>query len=280
MRNPNGAFNASTGKATPLTLLFNYDPFSSVTLDAGDNVTIAGNAGRETAASNNNTEGLIFPPTLTIDAGAGGITLDSDVTLFPSPVGTLNISTTGGGNLQGNEHTIDLSDSSRTQYGGTGSFIYGDIDENAFLHLDDPNPTLIEINGSIYNFYVDSSKPLKMYAVGDIQDSAASIQNLHPSDTSIISAGGQIIQQVNFAVIKLQPGDTPNLSALAQATLQFYYPCLTGTVWFRTREYIPALRHASRKHVLLRSRHWRPCFSAKQAPVEFSATADNAGQQV
>jgi len=219
VRNPNGVFNFNTGGSTPLTYLFDYDLSASVTLDAGDNVTITGSADAK-LPRNNNTEGLIFPPTLTIDAGAGGITLDTDVTLFPSPLGTLDIETTGGGGIEGNQHTIDLSDSSRTQYGGTGSFIYSDLDENVFLHLNDPTPTVINVSGPIDDFYVDSPKPLEMHADGNIVNSSANILNLRPSDISSISAGGEIMDQVNFVAVKLQAGAKPNLSALTEAATQ------------------------------------------------------------
>jgi filamentous hemagglutinin family protein len=216
VRNPNGVFNSSP-KSDPVSYLFNYSPLASLTLDAGNGVTITG-AGPLPRTSNH--EGLILPPILTIDAGAGGISFDANVSLFPSPEGTINLTTTDGGNLQGvgNGINLNLSDSSRTSYSSIKAFLYSDPDENPLLHLNDPNPVLINVSGSVDNLTLDSPKPVEMYVTGNIVDSSANIQNLHPSDITTISAGGQILEQDNFVISQLQPGQTPNFNALNQVS--------------------------------------------------------------
>ena len=221
VRNPNGVFNSSP-LGNPVSYLFNYDPLASVTLEAGNSVTITGGT-KSTALPRVITgEGLIFPPVLTIDAGAGGIAFDASVSLFPSAEGTLNLTTTRGGNLQGvgNGITVNLSDSARVSYAGSQSFQYGDPNENALLHLNDPNPVLINISGSAENLTLNSSKPVQMYVAGNIENCAANIHNLRPTDTTTISAGGEIIQHDNFVVIsQIQPGQTPDFNALDQVSL-------------------------------------------------------------
>jgi filamentous hemagglutinin family protein len=216
VRNPNGVFNSSPLRY-PVSYLFNYDPLASVTLEAGNGVTITGGSTSTALPRVIIGEDLIFPPILTIDAGAGGISFDDSVNLFPSPEGTLNLTTTRGGNLQGsgNGIAVNLSDSARVSYAGGQSFQYGDADENALLHLNDPNPVLIHISGSAENLTLDSSKPVEMYVAGNIENCAANIYNLRPTDTTTISAGGEIIQRDNFVIIsQLQPGQTPDFNAL------------------------------------------------------------------
>jgi filamentous hemagglutinin family protein len=213
VRNPNGMFN-NAPSSNPLSFRFDYNPLDYVSLNAAG-VTITGASVPRIQKS----EGLIFPPTLDINAGAGGITLDATVNLFPSPEGTLNLATTAGGSFQtvGNGVTLNLSDSTRTQFSVSRSFLYNDPNQNPLLHLNDPNPVLINISGSVNNMTLDSSKPVQMNVAGDIVNSSASILNLRPTDVTTISAGGQIIQHDNFVVVnQLQPGQAPNFDALDQ----------------------------------------------------------------
>ncbi len=126
------------------------------------------------------------------------------------------MTTTGGGNLQGigNSVHINISDSARTSFSSSQAFEYNDPDANPLLHLDDPNPVLINISGSVNGIVLNSPKPVEMYVIGDIVNSGANIQNLRPTDITTISAGGQIIDQDNFVIAQLQPGQTPNFTAL------------------------------------------------------------------
>jgi hypothetical protein len=216
VRNPNGAFNyrndiIGTFEPNPNQYLFNYAPQASVVLDAGQGVTISGyDVPRVTGAN----EPLIFPPILTIAAGAGGITLDASVNLFPSPEGTLNLATTGRGNLAGSNHGINLSDSASVQWVNTTSFTIQDPEVNNGLHLADPNPALINISGSVSDFTLTSAKPVEMNVAGNLIDSGATIQNLRPTDTSLISAGGEILDHSSFVILTLPSGKTPNFNAL------------------------------------------------------------------
>ena len=212
VRNPNGVFN-SASRTSPVSYLFDYDPLASVTLDGGNSVTITGSS---PLPRNGNHEPLIFPPSLTIDAGAGGISLDATVNLFPSPEGSLELTTTDGGNLQGvgvGVH-LNMSDSSRNSYSSSQAFQFNDPNQNPLLHLNDPNPVQINISGSVENLILNSPKRVEMYVTGDIVNSGANIENLSQSDVTTISAGGQIIDEDNFVIAKLQPGQIPNFTAL------------------------------------------------------------------
>jgi len=226
VRNPDGMFNNSgtTSKrgvtsSSPFQFLYNYNPQASVVLDAGNNVTITGASLPRTTG--NPLEGLVFPPILTIEAGAGGITLQSAVNLFPSAEGTLNLTTTGGGNLYGN--SINVSDSTTVQGLNPSSFTSGDPNNDGLLHLDDANPVLVNISGSVSDFTLYSPKPVEMYVTGNLIDSSATIKNLHPTDTSIISVGGEILDHSDYVILTLPPGETPNFNALDQvAAIQLF----------------------------------------------------------
>jgi filamentous hemagglutinin family protein len=223
VRNPNGIFNSagtsSRGGANtavlPYQFLYNYDPLASVSLDAGNGITITGN--NVPRVSGNLSSRLVFPPLLTMDAGAGGITLKTPVNLFPSPDGTLNLTTTGGGSVTGqNGGGINISDSSSAQGQNPNTFTPNDPLPNYALHLNDPNPVQIRVSGSVSTFAVESPKPVEMSVAGDLIDSGATIQNLHTTDTSTISVGGQILDHSDYVILTLPPGEKPNFAALDQ----------------------------------------------------------------
>ncbi|MGP8198397.1 MAG: beta strand repeat-containing protein [Limisphaerales bacterium] len=215
VHNPNGMYNASDNTSAPTAFVYNYDPLASVALNAGDSVTITGSGLSRVFGI---TEALIFPPILTINAGAGGITLKKNVNLFPSPEGTLDITTTGGGNLTSTTGgaIINISDSQSDQWVSPNSFTSLDTTGNAALHVNDPNPVLINIGGSVSDIVLDSPKPVEMHVAGNIIDSSATILNLRPSDTTVISAGGEIFDHSSYVILPLPVGETPDFNALNQ----------------------------------------------------------------
>src|SRR5262249_51009098 len=95
VRNPNGVFDGRANSAG--NHYYDYDLQSSVSLDAGVGVYLTGlNLPRTTDPH----PPMIFPPTLDISAGSGGIVLQDSVYLFPSPFGNLRLTTHDGGNLE------------------------------------------------------------------------------------------------------------------------------------------------------------------------------------
>jgi filamentous hemagglutinin family protein len=224
VRNPNGLYNTQidvigTSTPNPFQHLFNYNPLAYVVLDAGQGVFITGGGARVAGTSQ---EGLIFPPSLTIEAGAGGITLEQNLSLFPSPEGELVMTTQNGGNLNGSSqsqiqtHSIVISDSQSVQWTTANTFTVNDPNLNDLLHLDDSNPVRINISGSISDFSLYSPKAVQMYAGGNIIDSSVSALNLHPSDTTIISAGGEILDHSDYVIVTLPFGEKPDFTALDQ----------------------------------------------------------------
>jgi filamentous hemagglutinin family protein len=214
VRNPNGVFNHAGSISSPFHLLFDYSPFASVVLNAGNAVVINGSGAPRYSGA---PEGLIFPPSLTIEAGAGGITLEQSISLFPSPEGGLVMTTTGGGNLNGNNENICVSDSQNVRWMGVSAFTPGDSGHTA-RHLNDPNPVFINISGSVSDFTLYSPKAVEMYVAGNLIDSSAEMVNLRPTDTSIISVGGEILDHSSYVIVNLPSGETPNFNALDQVS--------------------------------------------------------------
>ena len=176
INNPNGTFDfnsvdvpagvyagniSSSGNVTlpaaSSPYLFNYAPDSGAFLWAGTSMTLGHGITRlpgETGAP-----GAIYPPKLSLVAGLGdtkandplaGITLDTLLTLYPSSQGSIDI--TDGGNLSGvvvNTITtgIVMSDSGLP---GFSTFLAGHAVSS--LHLNDPNPVMLDVAGSIANF--------------------------------------------------------------------------------------------------------------------------------
>jgi filamentous hemagglutinin family protein len=151
--NPNGAFNNSSRP-----FLYNYAPDAAVNLWADNAIELVGGSYGSAASSVKQTP--IYAPTLSLDAGAGGIQIDQSIVLAPSSAGLLSIITRDGGNLTAavpagstDLNGIIMSDSSSPNYATFKT-------EHDNIHLDDPNvqnnpnfqPVYLDISGSIGSF--------------------------------------------------------------------------------------------------------------------------------
>ncbi len=218
VRNPDGVYNTTrpprgSTSANPFHL-FDYDPQASVTLNAGIGIeflTSLANLPRAGGAVP-----VLFPPSLYINAGSGGVFLDNQLTLFPSAFGELQITTTDGGGLVGStangNGTVELlmSDSGSknfTSASGTGSF--SDVDHGPVpLELNNPNPVTVNISGSINNINLVTVKETQITVGGDIVNSSFSGQNLHATDKTTINVGGTIFNSPSFASVILPHSPT------------------------------------------------------------------------
>ncbi|MGD0412940.1 MAG: filamentous hemagglutinin N-terminal domain-containing protein, partial [Verrucomicrobiota bacterium] len=191
VRNPNGALNGKSGGAAPHKHLFDYAPGSFVDLDAGDAVFLEGTL--LPRYSNGDEAPPIYPPSLTINAGAGGVTLENNVTLFPSPTGQLTINTTAGGNLEGSGFELAMSDSSATAWSGTTDFA---SDHAAVpIHLNDPQPVTLHIAGNLDDITLVMPKETQITVGGNMDNASFAGQNLHPTDNTFINVAGSIVNQ-------------------------------------------------------------------------------------
>jgi hypothetical protein len=174
VRNPNGVLNdkaGSFGSAGSASYhYFDYDPLASVSFQAGDSVEITG-SGAPHGTSSGTSVPILFPPSLQVIAGAGGFVLDTDVILFPSPYGELDITTHNGGNFESyvdpndpqavNTFKLVMSDSGRQQWTGIGDFTETDHAATP-AELGNPNPVEISVSGSMNNVTVYTAKETRL----------------------------------------------------------------------------------------------------------------------
>jgi filamentous hemagglutinin family protein len=259
VRNPNGIFDTLStlklGKkvATPGNHLFDYDPQASVSLSAGNGVYLTGNnLPRPHASTDAASVGvpMLLPPIVIIDAGPGGITLqspivdiapnltslaDSDITLFPSPYQNLEITTTDGGSFNGNGVTLLMSDSSVKQWfaNAAQNTPFGEFDHASVpVLLNNNNPATIDLAGSMLDLILHTDKATQMTIAGDMIDCGFYGENLQssgPASVTSINVNGQILNNGSFTSITLdQPfptlpaADTP-LSAPTGASLSSWF---------------------------------------------------------
>jgi filamentous hemagglutinin family protein len=273
VRNPNGVFdnqtvlqyNPKTHKFTSTPTagnhLFNYDPLASVTLTAGDSVNLTGyNLPRP-----NGAVPMLLPPTLIINAGAGGVTLqtpnfidvhgqniswtgnqsESDITLFPSAYGNLQITTIGGGglssgNVAGNAATLLMSDSSVTQWypvpdGYNGPALFGPYDHASTpAELQNENPVVLNISGSMDNIILQVSKLAQITVGGNMTGCSFFGENLNAKDVTSITVGGQIYYAGSFSSVTLAQAfpDILQLSATLLPAGDSFLPSGTADSWF------------------------------------------------
>jgi filamentous hemagglutinin family protein len=218
VRNPNGIYNETRpprGSTQNPYHLFDYDPAASVTLNAG-------NAVRFLTAQNNLPRAssfvpALFAPSLNVSAGAGGIYLADQVTLFPSALGELHLTTTDGGSLTaasglGGVSNVELlmSDSGSKNYSavnGPGSFNAQDHGLHAF-EVGNPNPVVLNIAGNVEDISIVTVKQTLFTVGGDLINSSFSGQNLAAGNQTIISVAGQIFNSPSFSSVILPASPT------------------------------------------------------------------------
>jgi len=186
VNNPNGAFNSAQ------SFLYNYAPDAAANFWAGNGIELAGGTvGGILTRGPGGNQSIIYAPSLTLNAGSGGIQIDNSIILDPSSEGSLDIITRDGGNLSAPAasgsvpfYGITMSDSGSADYRtfGTGHAATP-------LHLNDPNLVLLDISGSIDSFGLTIPTFAQINVVGNIYDFGFNGQNLQPSETTSINVG-------------------------------------------------------------------------------------------
>jgi filamentous hemagglutinin family protein len=227
VRNPNGVFNNKTtisGQPTAGYHLFDYDPQTSVTLTAGNGVYLTG----YDLPRPNGAVSMLLPPTLIINAGPGGVVLQTptavdssgnsipllsyDITLFPSAYGNLQITTTDGGglssgNADGTSATLLMSDSAQTRWPfnpASSTVPFGENDHASVpAELNNPDPVVLNISGNMENVILQVSKFAQINVGGDMIGCTFFGENLQANQVTSISVGGQIYNAVSFTSVTL-----------------------------------------------------------------------------
>ncbi len=193
LNNPNGTFNSGQ---SPQPYLYDYAPDAAANFWAGNAIELAGGAtinGVTVGGSltRNGNPNIIYAPSLGLNAGAGGITIDNSIILAPSSEGSLSIVTRDGGDLNGAVFAgstaltgIIMSDSGSSDY---TTFAAGHAITP--LHLNDPNPVMVDVSGDINSFGLTVPTFAQINVVGDTYNFGFVGQNLSPTQTTSINVG-------------------------------------------------------------------------------------------
>ena len=293
VRNPNGIFN-NLGFSTSTTKYhFDYSPDDKVTLVAGNGVQLLGSSLPRYDTDDFEQSILpIYPGSLYITAGAGGILLGNDVTLFPSPQGQLHLTTTSGGSLAGTKPgaivQLVMSDSGKSQYLQSGDF--GIADHAAIpLHLNDSDPIQLNIAGDMSNILLGAPKFAHIKVGGDMINSRFDGQNLHASDVTSIDVTGDIVNRNEFTSILLATPpdfsvfdhlDQPLSAGLAGLPNLFSYNPTTKLLTFQGRLNGDQLQALQTLMVRVWDQYGLPVLDASGNPVvqpaQFISSADLA----
>ena len=227
VRNPNGVFNNFGRASAPTRNYFDYAANDFVVLSAGDGVTLSGSALPRYPDSFDTGIPCLYPPSLEITAGAGGVSLGNTVILFPSDQGGLNITTTGGGGLTSTKPGPDLaqlvlSDSGKTRYTLSGDFGLGDHAAIP-VHINDNRSVNLNLSSDMIGIYLVSAESAQVNVGGNLINCRLDAQNLHSGDVTAINVAGSSQNRSEFTSVALS--SAPDFNALAGA-----YPPLTGDV--------------------------------------------------
>jgi filamentous hemagglutinin family protein len=194
VNNPNGTFNPNSSLSTP-PFLFNYAANAAVNFWAGNAINLLGDVGDSLArvSQGDSTMQPIYAPILTLNAGAGGITVDDSIILYPSSEGELQIITRDGGDLSGavlpgstSLTGITMSDSDSSSWTGTSSF----LDHAATpLYLGNDTPVILDISGSIESFSLTVPTFADINVVDNTYNFGFLGQNLSADQTTCINVG-------------------------------------------------------------------------------------------
>jgi filamentous hemagglutinin family protein len=227
VRNPNGVFNNLGASASANRHRFDYSPDAYTVLSGGNSVQLRGTGLPRYLDVFSQGIPAIYPGTLEINAGAGGVILGNDVILFPSPNGNLKITTTDGGSLVGTKSgdlaQLIVSDSGKTQYRAFGDFGVADRSGN-LLHLNDPEPVTLDIAGDMRGILLAVPKRAEINIGGDMINSRFDGQNLQADDVTVINVAGDVLNRNEFTSV---PSAKPNFG-LFDPVLNLVYPPLLG----------------------------------------------------
>ena len=243
VRNPNGILNNFSG---PAKHLFDYADDAYTTLIAGNSVQLLGTVLPRYSDDFEKGIPAIYPGTLTVTAGRGGVILGNDLTLYPSPVGNLKITTTGNGaagegsfisTKVGDVAKLIVSDSGKNQYLQTTDFGINDHASTP-LHLNDSTSIQLDIAGDMVGILLAVPKRAEISIGRDLINSRFDGQNLHATDATSINVGRDIKNNNEYTTVTLDGPPNFSLFALVYPPLpglveQFFYDPTTKTLSFR-----------------------------------------------
>jgi filamentous hemagglutinin family protein len=232
VNNPNGTFNSLQ------SFLFNYAPDAAANFWAGNAITLVG-ANLTRVNRQNQTMPPIYAPILLLNAGAGGITIDKSIILYPSSEGALQIITRNGGDLNGavNASSTLLAGITMSDSGSASWTTFANGHAATPLHLNDPNPVTLDISGDINSFGLTVPTFAQINVAGNTYNFGFIGQNLSPSQTTSINVAGDITYRGDLTSETLSSAISSSVfddiisgdSALAGA---LRYDAASGTISF------------------------------------------------
>lgn len=232
VRNPNGVFNNTGSDGSVAAHLFDYALNATVNLEAGNGVYLTDDSSKprpQLSGQPVDNVPVLYPPILNITAGSGGVTLEGNVTLFPSAYQNLTITTTGGGSLvsaNASSSTSELlmSDSSQAKWssqittssGSDGVFSDTDHGTGVPVQAASSDPVIIDLTGSqieiingvsvsvpasMENILLLTSKETQIMVDGNMVGCGFSGQNLNSSDVTSITVLGEIYNQSPYSFV-------------------------------------------------------------------------------
>jgi filamentous hemagglutinin family protein len=248
VRNPNGIFNNLGGKIVPASYhYFDYSADAYVDLIAGNAVTLAADSA---TLPRNDDLPIIFPSILNIVAGAGGVSFSGNSTtlgeliLFPSSLGSLSITTTGGltGSSPSGLYDLIVSDSGYHQYYDVNAGVFG-LDDHAATPIHENSTTTVSlgVGGDLKDILLSSPEAAQILVGGNMISSGFQGMNLHASDVTRIVVAGNIENRSEFTTAAADAAplleylsevspDSADAQLAANLTRQISYDAKTGTL--------------------------------------------------
>lgn len=281
VRNPNGIFNNLGSSSAPFRHRFDYSDDAAVSLIAGNSVQLRGSAlpRYDDAFSQGMTP--IYPGTLTVRAGAGGVIVGNDISLFPSPTGNLDLVTTDGGSLTGTKPgdlvQFVVSDSDTRQYRRSGTFGINDH-ADVPVHLNDTVPVNVQVSGNLSSILFGMPKAARIEVGGNMVNTRFEGQNLRSTDITSIHVAGDIINRNEFTTVPLatKPDFSPfelgliyppPVGSLSGLENLFSYDAARQTLTFQGRMTGEQLQYLLNLPVQVFNSAGQPVFQANGEPV-------------
>ncbi len=306
VRNPNGTFNpnrlpvpvgafpgnidgaVTVAPPTRTAFLFDYAPDAAANFWAGDAITLSGSNLPRLSGQNQNLP-PVYPPRLSLNAGAGGIQVLNSLALYPSAEGSLRITTRDGGYLIGQPQSssltgITMSDSGLPDY---TTFVQGHAVTP--LHLNDPQVVHVDVSGSIENFALAVPTAAVINVGGDTYNFGFLGQNLAPTAVTSIQVAGDIRYRGDLTSVPLAgplpPSlSDPTLSPDPQLVLKLRYDPVNHTLTFVGQMTQSELSFLLNPQALVFDQYAQPVLDANGnqvvAPVSLSAAQRTTLQQL
>jgi filamentous hemagglutinin family protein len=251
VRNPNGTFNPNSLTGPPgeyagntddstvptsTSFLFNYAPDAAANFWAANAIALVG-ANLPRVNGQNQSMPPIYAPILTLNAGAGGVTVDNSIILFPSSEGALQITTRAGGDLVGAVSGTTLTGITMSDSGLPGWATFAQGQASTPLYLNNPNPVVLNISGSIESFGLTVPTFAQISVTGNTYNFGFLGQNLSSSQTTFINVTGDITYRGDLTSETLSDPITSTLFSSIVAgdpalASSLTYDATTGTLTF------------------------------------------------